>query len=419
MKLRKSPAMSENLLRETWTNLDSHELRLLLDQRIGGPGQFDGRDANPNKFYLPLARESCRVALTFRDRKIIAVEPGPAFDVAEWKKIADEIERAILVGPAKVGREYSFSSFRVPGSWRGMRSGVQIFPPPPEAPQAPFEMAAHPFILEFPIIGAPDDLWLITNHRRRREHRRLTLLLNVLLTGRVNFETSRAAHFWAHIPPAEGTGGNGESRWLQRFFWAPLDAVVTDALSPPAPERLAEVEPVAYYTNVGHDGNSLRIPADLDESLCRHRELSEANQSKFDRAAFWMDMASRQWTISVSSSFASLVSAIESLANRGTTHRVYCEECQAGRSHEEPGATERFRSFFETFAPGAALRKRRTQMYELRSGILHGSNLMQLDQDLAFGWDPPGWNESELHRELWSITSLALRNWLKNPGSAA
>jgi hypothetical protein len=186
--------MAENLLRETWANLDSQELRLLLNKRIhGGSGQFDGRDTNPNKFYLPLARASCRVALTFRDKKIIAVEPGPAFDAAEWQKIADEIESAILVGPPKVGREYSFSGFRVPGSWRGLRSGVQILPPAPEAPRAPVEMAEHPFILEFPIIGAPnDDLWPITNHRRIREHRRLTLLLNVLLTARVSFEPRRA-----------------------------------------------------------------------------------------------------------------------------------------------------------------------------------------------------------------------------------
>jgi hypothetical protein len=407
--------MAENLLRETWANLDSHELRLLLDKRIGGPGQFDDRHANPNKFYLPLARASCRVALTFRDKKIVAVEPGPAFDAAEWQKIADEIESAILVGAPKVGREYSFSSFRVPGSWRGVRSGVQIIPPSPQAPRAPVEMAAHPFIVEFPINGTPNDLWPITNHRRIREHRRLTLLLDVLLTARVSFEPRRSEHYWAHIPAAEGSGGNGESRWLQQYFWAPLGAPVTDALSPASAERLAEVEPEAYYTNVGHDGNPLRVPADLDESLCRYRDLSGLNRSKFDRAAFWMDMASRQWTISLSSSFASLVSAVESLTDRGITHRVYCEQCQADRSHEVPGATERFRSFFETYAPGAALRKRRTQMYELRSGILHGSDLMQMDQDLAFGWDPPGWNERELHRELWSITRLALRNWLRNP----
>jgi hypothetical protein len=407
--------MEKNLLRETWSNLDSQELRLLLNQRIGGPGQFDDRAKNPNKFYLPLARLSCRVALTYSGKKIAAVEPGQAFDADEWQRIADEIENAILVGPQKVGREYSFSSFRVLGSWRGARSGIQILPPPPEAPRAPVEMAAHPFILEFPIMGAPDDLWAITNHRRIREHRRLSMVLNVLLTARISFEPPRSEHFWAHVPAAEGTDGNGESRWLQQRFWAPLGAVVTDALSPSADENIVELDSEEYYTNVGHDGKPLRVPADLDDSICRYRDLSQANRSKFDRAAFWMDIASRQWTISVSSSFASLVSAVESLTDRGTKHRVYCQECKAERSHEVPGATERFRSFFETYAPGAALRKRRTQMYDLRSEILHGSGLMQIDQDLAFGLDAADLNEYELHSELWSITRLALRNWLKNP----
>jgi hypothetical protein len=58
-------------------------------------------------------------------------------------------------------------------------------------------------------------------------------------------------------------------------------------------------------------------------------------------------------------------------------------------------------------------------MYQLRSGILHGSKLMQLDHDFAFGWDPPWWNEHKLHVELWSQTLVALRNWLKNPNSSA
>jgi len=128
-----------------------------------------------------------------------------------------------------------------------------------------------------------------------------------------------------------------------------------------------------------------------------------------------MDMASRQWTVSVSLSFASLVSAIESLTDRGTTHRVYCHDCQDFAQHEVPGATERFRAFFECYAPGVALRSHRSEMYALRSGILHGSELMQLDQDLAFGWDPPWWNERELHEELWALTRIAIRNWLKNP----
>jgi hypothetical protein len=103
------------------------------------------------------------------------------------------------------------------------------------------------------------------------------------------------------------------------------------------------------------------------------------------------------------------------VTERGHQHRVYCPQCNAEQAHDVPGATEKFRSFFEVYAPGAALRQNRSKMYALRSGILHGSSLMQMDQDIAFGFNPPDFNEAELHRELWSITRLALRNWLKDP----
>jgi hypothetical protein len=106
---------------------------------------------------------------------------------------------------------------------------------------------------------------------------------------------------------------------------------------------------------------------------------------------------------------------VESLTDRGTTHQVYCEHCKAERSHEVPGATENFRTFFETYAPGTALRERRSQMYNLRSGILHGSNVMQMDQDSDFGWHPASQTELDLSFELSSIMRVALRNWLKNP----
>jgi hypothetical protein len=63
--------MADNLIRNTWTKLDSHELRLLLHKRIGGPGQFDGREDNPNMFYLPLGCESCRIALKYDNKKML------------------------------------------------------------------------------------------------------------------------------------------------------------------------------------------------------------------------------------------------------------------------------------------------------------------------------------------------------------
>ena len=61
-------------------------------------------------------------------------------------------------------------------------------------------------------------------------------------------------------------------------------------------------------------------------------------------------MAGRQWGNSASSSFAFLVTACESLTERGLMHRVYCDQCK-GTPHTKSRATERFRAFFETFAP--------------------------------------------------------------------
>lgn len=386
--------MTNNLLRPTWRQLDLHELRILLEERVGGPGQYDGRDANPNRIHLPLAGAQCRVILTYCDRRIAAVEPGEGFDAAQWNAIAAEIEASVLTGPVRVGRDYSFSSYRVQGSWRGERSDVQILPPHPDAPSAPCEMAEHPFILEFPL--RVTGLWSITNHRRLREHRDLTLLLNTLLRGRTNLQPRRSNHFWGCLHDDKG---ELEIRWVQNFYFAGVGEAMLDASSPLTAERLEVIESDRYYTQLmGIDGRGLRVPSDLDDSICRYQGLAPARRAEFDRAAYWLDIASRQWHFSMSASFAALVSAVESLINK-----------------DGHGSTGRFREFFETYAPGATLVPRRNQMYRLRSTILHGGMLMAIDQDRDFGWDPPGEGDRELHQELWTVTRTAVRNWLRNP----
>ena len=255
-------------------------------------------------------------------------------------------------------------------------------------------MAEHPFILEYPV--KVSDLWPITNFRRMREHRQLTFLLNVLLAGGATIPPLRPRHLWA-IVNKEGVVGQ-EVKWVQEFYFYNFGEVVRDELSPPAAETLEEVDPERYYATVGHDGGGLRVPVDLDDSICCYMRLSKANRDKFSRASFWMDMASRQWTDSFSASFASLVIAIESLAERGSL-----------------GAAARFRNFIERYAPGASLENRRREMYALRSDILHGSGLMEMDQDAHFGWAPPEQKEKDLMDELWGLTRIAMRHWLKNP----
>jgi hypothetical protein len=386
--------MATNLLRPAWGHLDSGELLILLHERVGSPGQYDSRDANTNRLYLPLGGAQCRVVLTFHGQEIISVEPGGGFDPAEWDRIAQEIETSVLIGPVKVGRDYSFSSHRVQGSWRGERSGVQILPPHPDVPLVPYEMGEHPFILEFPV--QEGGFWTLTNHRRLREHRKLTLLLNALLRSRMNLQPRRVSHFWGWI---HRTDADAKVLWVQNAYFAPFGDCIRDACSPLTGERLEVIESDRYYTQLmGIDGRGLRVPDDLDDSICRYQHLALARRAEFDRAAYWLDVASRQWNFSMSASFAARVTAVESLINR-----------------DGPGSRARFRDFLETYAPGASLEPRRNQMYTLRSCILHGSQLMTPDQDDYLGWSLPWWNERQLHEELWTVTGTAVRNWLRNP----
>jgi hypothetical protein len=384
--------MAENLFRPTWKDIDQRELQCILYERIGRPGQYLNRAVNPYTFYLPLADASCRVKLTFSPTKeIVAIEPGPAFDRAQWAKIVGDIEQN---GPIKVGRDCSFSRYRVSGWWRGNRSGVQILPVSADAPRAPVEMADHPFIREFPVVA--NELWPITNYRRMREHRRMTQLLSVLLAGSTTSQPRRPRHLWAIVPDEENRFGG--VKWVQEFFFAGIGKAVDDDLSPHGCEPMAQIAPDDYFASMCHDGRHLQVPADLDDSICRWRQLSPENGAKFSRACFWMDMASRQWTVSFSAVFASLVIAIESLTDKTSK-----------------GARERFRNFIEKYAPGAALEHRRNEMYSHRSEILHGDSLMEMDQDAGFGWAPPEQNEQDLLDELWGLTRIALRNWLRNP----
>lgn len=108
-----------------------------------------------------------------------------------------------------------------------------------------------------------------------------------------------------------------------------------------------------------------------------------------------MDIASRQWTLSQSASFASLAIAIEALGERASR------------------PTDRFREFIEQYAPGSKLGTR-NKMYALRSDILHGSGLMERDKDTYVGWAPPAQVEYDLLTELWSLTRTAMRNWIRS-----
>jgi hypothetical protein len=402
LKLR--PQMPNNLL--IWPNLQPTELMILLHECMGGTWQGDLSVRKPRKLYIPMFGPTCRVILKFDGPKIVAIEPGEGFDPTQWKQNSSEIENSVLRGPTRVGREYSFCGRCVTGSWRGELSGVQILPPPDDLPRVPTASGDHPFILEFPLMKS--DIDRLNNHRGLRKYRDLTLLLNILLVGGVKAKSSgRSTYCWA------GT------EWVEQGFSPAVNPFITDALSAPAATQLEELEPEEYDKLLGHDGMGLRVPSDLDHSICLYEGLSGPNREKFDRAAFWFSTSSLVQDISISSAFAALAFAIESLTASRDIHQFTCPICGGLTEHRVPGPTKLFKNFLATYAPGASTDDmydfRSDDVYDLRSDVVHGEHLLELDREIPIrGWTPPGFKERQQYYALWGRTRRALRNWLKS-----
>lgn len=142
------------------------------------------------------------------------------------------------------------------------------------------------------------------------------------------------------------------------------------------------------------DGVGLRVPSDLDRSICSYDALSGSNREKFDRASFWFSASRRMCDVSITAAFAALVSAIESLTSSGEVHQFTCPVCSGVTDHRVPGPTKLFKDFLATYALGATLAKDRDDMYDLRSDLVHGEHLVELDREIPImGWTPPGFKK--------------------------
>jgi hypothetical protein len=111
-------------------------------------------------------------------------------------------------------------------------------------------------ILEFPIQDAGEwhtTNYSITNQRRRREHQKLTRLLNLLLAGTTKFMPDRRRHFWAHVQ----CGGGPQFKWVPEWYDANIGQIVLQDLSAPVGKELEEIDSDKYYKE-----RELCVPSD-------------------------------------------------------------------------------------------------------------------------------------------------------------
>ena len=137
----------------------------------------------------------------------------------------------------KVGRDYSFSSLRVLGSWHGERCGVQFF----------HRQMTH----LLPMSKWLSILSFLNSQLRRATFGRLPITggcrsiagsrfssMFYLPDARVCNPADRNI-FWALVPcdhdhAQHASRTDCEIKWVQQFFFAKLGEAVIDELSPPA-----------------------------------------------------------------------------------------------------------------------------------------------------------------------------------------
>ncbi len=183
--------------------------------------------------------------------------------------------------------------------------------------------------------------------------------------------------------------------------------------------KLIEKGTINWYQDKALDDrnvSNLVIPEFMDSILETYYALSKDILLAFRKACYLFYCGVELRSTNPSLSFASFVSAIETLMAFEAKSPDICKDCGQPKYR----LRARFRKFIFTFGYGgkesAGAKKFINKLYDHRSKILHTGQLLLGDMF----WHPfeeknndtKKWEESFLHKDLLGVTRVCLINWL-------
>lgn len=314
------------------------------------------------------------------------------------KALIDQIETLSQGGAPTLWREVAFAALPVEGYWR-YADEWQIRAVPADAPRPPFLMAPQPFLIEVVTGSLPGSMvgWM----RARKVLREIELILALLLQGGITAPDHSAAHEWVIEPEPEP-----HSELRQRGYWLTPASDPTDVLPDPVGLPALESVPAAHYFNrlgIGV-GDVLAVPDITAETVETIARLDPPSREKFFRAAYWFSRSRPAWHVSQSLSYISLINSIEVLADRAGPDP--CPTCGLDRA---PGPTARFRDTVERFVGDVPGRK---ELYQARSRLVHGDQLLHADGPEAWAFAPQPSEERDRHGVAQDVARLVILGWL-------
>jgi hypothetical protein len=192
-------------------------------------------------------------------------------------------------------------------------------------------------------------------------------------------------------------------------------------------DDLSPIERVPYlkYYYLGplakQFSKSLTLPDTLEQSLDKAFALDEPTRKKFSMACSWYAQYQHIVIESHSSAFIALVTAIECLAQE----KEKCDTCQQPLLENDEDicpscgqpryrVTKHFQDFLKKYFPLIdQFPKEKKTLYQVRSGLAHGMNLLQADlEPWKLLFDEKREAQNRLQRNLYFIVGIAIFHWL-------
>src|SRR5258708_6155663 len=189
-------------------DLDSGELRMLLDNQFGTPSIYE------KGLTYPGSTLEYALKLVHTGDVLKRLEPGPRFKESDLERLREAVQRELVDSPGQtIARSVALSApWPVVGSFRATSGNFQLLPAPESAPRPPALHGEHPVILEFPVKRSTDSR--ITMVRRHRRDHEILLVLSALLRDSLNSTiNSRPRNFWVYTDAWDDPSFS--NRWMR------------------------------------------------------------------------------------------------------------------------------------------------------------------------------------------------------------
>ena len=341
-----------------------------------------------------------------------------AYPKSDIRALRDRIRTELVDDQeTKVAQVTCFAYNQVTGCARGSIRGIdfQMMPLPPGNATVGFDYGRHPFMLEVTYQTSPNPL--IRYARFQRSATTVARFLNLLLASPVEMEPRSTDYAWV-VESQESDGKvDTKNRYMQLGYFPIGVSVSMDEFSDASGvSSMSRVPADEYYPVRGIAlGRHLSLPDTFDESLQIASQLPTRSYNNLFTALTLFAMSHGVWRDSRSASYASLVAAIEALLPENKGKR--CQDC----GQLVYRISRRFRDFLTLHAPGRERAPERKALqdafYELRSGLAHGTKVLQSDLEPWKFFDRRGQVENDIHRRLQEVVRIAIKNWLwsQNP----